>query len=243
MIPPKEATKHFKRQCEYKRLEVICSLLKEGDRVLDVGCGIGTYTSDPLSCLPIKVTAIDSDLRTIQYMQESNCSKNVEFFCVDGEHFDSDWRYDVIVCSHTLEHVSAPIVLLGNLKRLLKDDGILYLAIPNGFGAFEAQNLLPRLLSKSNCGRELIHKMAGKGKDTLNTESPHICFFTASRVRRLLLKAGFKIERQSSDEFLGGIVFDKIFSKVAILAKWNTNVAGRLPMRMTNGWIFVCRKS
>jgi len=243
-MPPQEATQHFKRQCEYKRLEVLCGLLEEGDKVLDVGCGIGTYTSNPLAHLPISIMAVDSDARTVKYASERNVHKNLEFACAYGEYFDTDERYDLIVCSHILEHTLMPITLLSNMKRLLKADGLLYLAVPNGYGVFEVQNLLPRILSMTEYGKRLINRMLGKkAKDTLNTDSLHIHFFTICGIKDLLELVGWSIVKQINDEFLGGIVFDRIFSKLPSLAGWNVNIADRLPAQLTNGWVFVCEKN
>ncbi len=243
ILIPQEATRHFKRQCEYERFEVLCGLLKEGDRVLDVGCGIGTYTSTPLSYLPISITAIDSDKGTIEYAKERNTHKNLEFICASGEFFYTDTQYDLIVCSHILEHIPDPIKLLLNMRRLTKDGGYFYVAVPNGYGWFEIQNFLPRMLCKTKWGKELISKMMGNAKDTLNTDSQHIHFFTVGMIERLLEQAGWRVVRQVNDEFLGGIVFDRIFARLPLLAKWNVNVADRLLAQLANGWIFVCKKA
>ncbi len=238
---PKRATKHFKRGCEYKRVEVLCGLLREGDRVLDVGCGIGTYTSNPLSYLPIKITAIDFDQKTVEYSNKRNKRENLEFIVASGEYFYTDVRYDLIVCSHILEHTTEPQRLLFNMGRLLKDGGTLYLGVPNGYGAFEIQNFLPRMISKTKWGKGIINKMMGHAKDTLNADNPHINFFTGTSIRKLLTGTGWDVIEQINDEFLGGIVFDRIFSKLPSLAKWNVGVANKVPAQLADGWIYLCK--
>lgn len=241
---PLEATRHCKRQCEYKRFEVFCGLLKEGDRVLDVGCGIGSYSSNPLSWLPIEVTAIDSDAKTIEYARVRNVRKNLEFVVADGETYKSDKQFDLIICSHVIEHMKEPRLLLNNMKTLLKDDGILYLGLPNGFGIFEMQNMVPRLLSKSEWGSGVVSKFInGKVKDTLNVESQHVQFFTVRRVKRLLADCGWQIIRQINDEFMGGIVFDRLLPKFPVLARWNVSVVDYLPAQLASGWIFICKRN
>ncbi len=242
MILPKEATEYFKRHCERKRIDVLSSLLEEGGKVLDVGCGIGTYTSFPLSFLPVDVTAIDSDPKTIEYAAKRNNRSNLRFLVSSGEDYHTHEKFDLIVCSHILEHLVNPEEILLNMNKLLKDDGILYVAIPNGFGSFEVQNSIPRMMVKTKWGKRLISRMM-RVKDTLNVDSPHVRFFTLMSIFELLKKTGWYVENYFNDEFLGGIVFDRIFAKIPSLAKWNVEVADKLPAWITDGWIFICKKS
>lgn len=244
MKVPEEATKHYKRMCESKRLNVICELLREGDRVLDVGCGVGNYISNPLSWLPVKITAIDFDPETIAYARKRNKRSNIKFLIADGETYTSKRLFDFIICSNVLEHMIEPKIMLNNMKSLLKDDGLLYVGLPNGFWAFEFQNLAPRLLSKTNWGNRLVERLRnGQVKDTLNVESQHVQFFTVHKAERLLKENGWKILKRVNEEFLGGIVFDRLFPKFPSLAKWNVNIADRLPAQLTNGWVFICKKN
>jgi SAM-dependent methyltransferase len=196
-----------------------------------------------LSYLPVSVTAIDTDPKTIGYAIALNGRNNLRFVVASGETFSPNARFDVVVCSHILEHLANAVPLLKNARELLKDEGMLYVAIPNGFGWFELQNFLPRMLCKTRWGRRLVNRLMGKAKDTLNLDSPHVQFFTAGRMKRLLKVTGWRVVAQVKDEFLGGIVFDRILSRIPSLARWNVRVVDRLPLWMTNGWIFVCRKS
>ncbi len=124
----------------------------------------------------------------------------------------------------------------------MKDDGILYIAIPNGFGWFELQNLLPRFLCKTSWGLQIVRRMSGI-KDTINIESQHVNFFMMYGAKHLLKRCGWQVVRQVNDEFLGGIVFDRILARLPSLAKWNVEVADKLPSWMADGWIFVCKKA
>ena len=238
---PMEATKHYARQCEHMRLEIICGLLKKGDSVLDIGCGVGNYISNPLGWLPISITAIDSDEKTIQYANQQNIHHNLEFIVATGEEFETTDKFDMIICSHVLEHTERPMVLLEKMKQLLKEDGVLYLGIPNGFGWFEIQNTIPRLMFKLKWGRRVIARMM-RMKDTLNIDSQHVQFFTLGRINRLLKQLGWQVVKQINDEFLGGIIFDRVLPYSTLLAKWNVSVADKIPSQMANGWIFICKK-
>lgn len=48
----------------------------------------------------------------------------------DINNYQTDAKYDVILCSHVLEHVSEVSNLIKKLKRLLKPDGIIYAEVP-----------------------------------------------------------------------------------------------------------------
>lgn len=143
-----------KRPHIVRRLLILSSLLKEHDEVLDIGCGVGSYITDTLGYLPIKITAIDYDDNSIEYAKRHNQHKNVEYIVASGESYRTEKQFDVIVCSHVLEHCLYPEVLLKNINRLLKEDGKLFLAIPNGYGCFEFENFVPRQIMKTNIGKK-----------------------------------------------------------------------------------------
>ena len=41
-----------------------------------------------------------------------------------------DRSFDVVFCSHTLEHVYSPLLLLKEFNRVLKDSGLVIIAVP-----------------------------------------------------------------------------------------------------------------
>ena len=44
-----------------------------------------------------------------------------------------DVQYDIIVLIQTFEHVSDPVKSIDKITRLLKDDGLLFIEVPNFF--------------------------------------------------------------------------------------------------------------
>jgi 2-polyprenyl-3-methyl-5-hydroxy-6-metoxy-1,4-benzoquinol methylase len=81
-----------------------------------------------------------------------------------------DAHFDVIVINHVLEHVADPIKLLSKVRRILKDDGVLVVGVPN-IGSIMARIMRERWLS-------------------LRPEE-HIWHFSANTLRRLIDKAEF----------------------------------------------------
>lgn len=85
--------------------------------ILDVGCGLKPYQrSLPSSC---RYIGID-----IFAQARPDVVANVEALPFPDQHFDS------ILCTEVLEHLPEPEQALAQIKRALKDNGYLYLSVP-----------------------------------------------------------------------------------------------------------------
>lgn len=103
----------------------------EGKKVLDIACGEG-YGSHFLSQKAKNVTAVDVDSATIEAAKQKYVNNNLTYLLGDINELDfEDKVFDVIVCYETIEHVHDPYKAFNNLKRVLKDDGILIISTPN----------------------------------------------------------------------------------------------------------------
>jgi ubiquinone/menaquinone biosynthesis C-methylase UbiE len=103
-----------------------------GKRVLDVGCGTGAYTLE-IAREAERVWGIDITQRFLCAFQSHlagappvhlarSASEQLPF---------ADASFDVIVCIETLEHVTDEQATLQAMRRVLRPDGVLLLAIPN----------------------------------------------------------------------------------------------------------------
>ncbi|MBN2875244.1 MAG: methyltransferase domain-containing protein [Spirochaetales bacterium] len=63
-----------------------------------------------------------------------------------------DQRFDVVVATHLIEHLNKPRAFLGEVRRVLKPDGVLYLITPNADGL---QALIMRSAWRSAIGDHL----------------------------------------------------------------------------------------
>lgn len=225
-----------------ERIKVLCGLMRENDNVLDVGCGTGEYVTNAIGHLPVNVTAIDCDGVSIDYARRRNRHSNIKYLVGFGESFASDEWYDLIICSHVLEHNLNPKAILLNLRRLLKDDGVLYVAVPNGFGDFEVENFVPRMLCRTSWGRSAVGRFRRKEdtRDSMNADSQHVQFFTYRSITGLLEQVGFRISACVKEEFLGGVVTSRVVSTSPLLTRWNVSIAKRMPLFMVNSWMFIC---
>ena len=98
-------------------------------RILDVGCGSGALGASIRQRSPATVTGI-----TFSSEEAAIASKRLDKVCVeDLNAFDPGALgvFDVILCSHVLEHLHHPERLLSLLRKCIAPGGILIVALPN----------------------------------------------------------------------------------------------------------------
>jgi ubiquinone biosynthesis O-methyltransferase len=106
-------------------------------RVLDVGCGIGSELALPLARLGFQVTGIDIHAPSIEHARQLGCDvANLSYVCGPVEELKSP-PYDVVILSEVLEHLREPRPLLSATLDHLKQNGLIIVTVPNGYGEFE----------------------------------------------------------------------------------------------------------
>jgi len=104
--------------------------LERGSTLLDVGCGPGTISTDLARLVaPGRVDAIDLSPDVIATAREINRGDDLEnlHFAVDdvyGLSFPAA-SFDVVFAHQVLQHLSDPVAALREMRRVLRDDGIL----------------------------------------------------------------------------------------------------------------------
>lgn len=116
-----------------KRLENLVGKTAKFDKILDIGSGDGTQLS----------SFMDENKGNHYYAIEP--SKNAEAQLKSkGIHFitndiNSDWTeeykatFDLIIMRHVLEHFLRPDIVLEKIRRALKPNGLIYIAVPNAY--------------------------------------------------------------------------------------------------------------
>ena len=116
--------------------------LKEGERVLDVGCGEGRHSSQACKETECTVCALDIDPENVaktnylMYLMEQAGESRASWSVFRGDALQlpfKDTYFDKVICSEVLEHVPDDQQAIRELARVLKDDGTLAISVPTYF--------------------------------------------------------------------------------------------------------------
>lgn len=103
-------------------LRMLESIPKEAKRLLDVGCGRGYFLSRVKEARPdLELVGCDV-VDKLAYEGMTLCVGNIENLPFE------DRSFDVVTCSHTLEHIIHPARAVSELKRVTRRD--LFVAVP-----------------------------------------------------------------------------------------------------------------
>jgi len=105
---------------------------------------------------------------------------NVKTAYLDEAGFEEDF-FDVVTMTDVFEHISDPKKMLEDVKKVLKEDGIVFIKVPNG-----NYNLVKFWLAKA--ARKLQHY------DIFDSYE-HLTQYTYSTLKGMLKNSGFKIKK------------------------------------------------
>lgn len=152
-----------------------------GKRVLHVGCADWPVTEQKgeellhsrLTAAAPDTVGIDISERGIEELRRQGFD-NVLLGDAQKleEHFPAA-EFDLAVAGETLEHLPNPGLFLESVRRVLKDDGVLLVTVPN---AFYLLRIAALFLRRS----EIVHR-------------DHNYYFSIKTLNRLLASAGFRV--------------------------------------------------
>ena len=101
-------------------------------KILDIGCG-GGLLSEPMSRLGAEVIGIDASNKNIN-VAKLHAKKNnldIKYLCSSPENLNTKIKFDVILNMEIIEHVEDVKIFLESCSKLLKKNGIMFVATLN----------------------------------------------------------------------------------------------------------------
>lgn len=164
-------------------------------RVLDVGCGSGTLgkilTESGHDVDGITISVDEYEIAKI-YLNNTFIH-NLETGLPDSIEAQT---YDYVICSHVLEHIVYPSRLLQDILIVLKQGGILIVALPN-------------IMHYKSRAKLAIGKF--DYEDAGLWDYTHVKWYTFDTAKKLFLEHGFSIELAM---VTGDLPFNSFFSKI-----------------------------
>ncbi|MDA3894779.1 MAG: class I SAM-dependent methyltransferase [Desulfobacteraceae bacterium] len=113
-------------------------------RILDIGSGLGVFSAEMLN-YGYAVFAVDPDNRSVQHALNvigvNNAWNNsIEKF---ADSF-SGKKFDLLTLNKVLEHTEKPLHSLISVRPLLKENGYVYIELPDGEAAANAEGIISR---------------------------------------------------------------------------------------------------
>lgn len=145
------------------------------NHILDIGCADGTFTNKISKIFPKGITiGIDIYPNALNYGKK--IYPHIKFILADAHKLSFKTNYfDLVVCYETIEHVLEPKIMLQEIKRVLKKDGIAIITMDSG-------SLLFKVI--------WWFWIKGKGKVWQNA---HLHPFHHSQLERIIKQSGFKV--------------------------------------------------
>jgi SAM-dependent methyltransferase len=142
--------------------------------VLEVGCGEGAVLSE-LARRHVGDTRVGVDISSSAIRLASLRPEITDARVFDGVHIDApDHAYDLVICTHVLEHLREPVVLLTEIERVSR--------------AVLIEVTLERNLSARRPGAR-----------ALSAQSGHLHRFDRASVRRMVASTGWEIRAEVID--------------------------------------------
>lgn len=157
---------------EQLSLELICSILPRGAKIVDLGCGDGRLILE-LEKVGFDVVGVDPDA-SAQALGIRNDVNIVEGTAEELPATLQPGSFDLVVMSHSLEHCRDPGRAVDNAAALLKPGGLLYCEVPN-------------------CAA--THFQTFTVTSAMFDAPRHLHFFEPNNLKALMEKRGFRVER------------------------------------------------
>lgn len=195
-----EPYQKYWEKSEKRILEIIDRYLEQTTNksqiLLDVGCGNGRLLprfNKKFEKMVVIEPDIDRLNSTIHLSKEIDLHKKCQFLNYKIEDYITTEKFDCILCSHIIQHVSVEILskILAKLRQCIKNSGALFLMTCHSHKRedyFAKDYFLNRSIYEDVIDKREFEKLIKSSSGELP-----IHFFTYRSLKKLINDAGFKI--------------------------------------------------
>ena len=192
-----------------RRLGILLKYVLKDERIMDYGCASGEFVNYAGREFEIYGCDVSSDAiesAKERFSQYKNRFYTTKELAKSAEHFSCICLWDVI------EHIEYPNELIRNLRKMLKEDGLMILSTPD-VGAFFSK------ITRAHW--------------PFMTPPEHLCFFSKKSMYYFARKNGFEICRWFARGKWANLGF--------LMYKFNKTSSVKIPQRVINafnkGWL------
>lgn len=95
--------------------------------VLEIGCGNGEFTRFLIGYTGWNIVGIEPGEKVAEAARKAG----LDVQTCGIEDYKTDKKFDLIIVRHVLEHLNNPLESLTNIRKLLKNNGKVYVTLPN----------------------------------------------------------------------------------------------------------------
>lgn len=157
-----------------RTLRILKRYKKSDARLLDLGCGIGLTLSILSQEFP-KSIGCDIDEKALRATRIilKEVGVKIPLVLYDGKILPfKDNSFDLVTLIEVIEHVEDPELMLKEIKRVLKPDGLLHVTTANKWWPYEPHFKLPFLSYLPPTLADLYVKLTGRGENYQGIKLP-----------------------------------------------------------------------
>jgi len=165
------------------------NLLKQGDRILEIGCGIGSIVFE-LSKQGYDIIGTDISQEAIAYGLKKYADIKLEVQPAELLPYE-DRSFDIVLSFDLFEHIAQIDRHVAEVFRLLKNDGYYLFQTPNKYSNVIFETLTKKSLKwrrahpSLHTPRHLIRRLTGHGFEVKFVKMNPINEFTIKKLRKL----------------------------------------------------------
>lgn len=196
----------FERNLQKYKIKEISKFIK-GKSMLDIGCGVGSITKAFEKHFD-RIVGIDGSEVKIEKANRLNSAPNISYLLTMFDEYVAEEKFEFIVSTNVLEHVSDSVSFLKTIKKWLTPGGRVVITVPNALG-------LHKRIGKQIGAIDSYYKLTEADRD-----KGHVRIYDKNSLRTDFEIAGLTVK------YLGGILLKPLSHKQ--METWDENIVDAL---------------